>query len=75
MMIISGMHIGWTIWRFDFTFYQDRWLTHFITIHTLILITLAWFVTAIIGSVVGSLILSMVKIKKKIIYVSFHILI
>lgn len=71
MLMISGMHIGWTIWRLNYFFLQDRWFSSFANLHLIIFTTTAWFAMAVAGSVLGSIIVPLIK--KKVIYVSFHI--
>lgn len=71
MLIISGMHIGWTIWRSNFSVLLDRWYSPYVNSHLVIFTMTTWFAMAIAGSVLGSFIVPFLE--KKIIYVSFHI--
>lgn len=65
-LLVSGLHIGWGIWRISLT---GPWVTDGIDQTSLILILSSWYIGAIIGSIIGTILIS--KWRKKLIYVSF----
>lgn len=69
LMAVSGMHISWGIWRADFFPAEDVWIST-ISRPLLIFTVTSWYITAIMGSFIGSFILTWQK--KKVIYVSLE---
>lgn len=67
LMAVSGMHLAWGIWRADFFPAEDAWLPN-ISRSVLIFTIISWYITAILGSFIGSFILNWQR--KKVVYVS-----
>lgn len=67
-MMASAMHLSWGLWQIAIT--NQTWIIGLsASLH--IFIMLSWFLTAIIGSIVGAMIVNMWK--KTVIYVSENI--
>lgn len=60
------MHIAWCLWRS--TTYNESWVLSVVSQEAFYFTMTSWFVGAIIGSIVGSIILY--KLNKKNIFVS-----
>lgn len=63
-LLVSGLHIGWGIWRIRLSQSWTKEVEHIWVISLLA----SWYLAAIIGSIVGTMLLS--SWRKKNIYVS-----
>lgn len=64
LLFISGLHIGWGIWRTWRT--REPWVT-FTNPDPIIFIIMSWYVFAVVGGIIGAVLVT--NIKKKMIYV------
>lgn len=65
LLIASGLHIGWGIWRAVVFF--EPW-SLYLSLGMSQFVLMSWYVFAVVGSVVGAILVT--KMRKKLIYVS-----
>lgn len=63
-MFISGLHIGWGVWRLEI---REPWVT-FTNLNLIIFIIMAWYISVILGGMIGAALVT--NMRKKWIYVS-----